>query len=567
MWGGQCLLAAASEGGSSRIDADPVASGVAIACAVVAGLLVLAIMRSRRLSPVTAGPPTLELRPEPPAVVDMLTGGFEVEDDAVPATVVDLAARRWFTIEDYGDDTVIRTRTNRPANDSLLPFEQRVLEHVEHHVIDGVVPTRVLTVGPEGVSDRWHKGFVREVVAHAQQLGLCVDRWSWRDRGLAWLLAAGAVVVAVVVGDLSETDDLSAPWVTLGNGLLALAFLLAGLVVLLAVRMSRLHAQRDTPAGVAAASYWMGVRDFYRKTGEFTEKSAASVAIWDHHLAYATAMGLAPRVQRQIPFETECDQHAWSRATGSWRRVKVRYRTLRPGWGRHPLLMVLTGLFFGAIAAAAAYGALWVAEFSWLGDVEDVLVVDAEQQRWITRGAWAVAVFAGAVACWMALRVLLGLVDAFRTRVVEGEVVRQRTRGGDDSTSFHVALDTATVASRTEDTILAYRVRGDIYRQAEQGSRVRLVVTPILGYVKSIETVVPAPRRPSMADAPAAVPDVVATAMSSFVGDWTGLIGRLTGGVASNETRQQMAALLDDPQIAGTPTATFLEAFLEEHQH
>ena len=42
--------------------------------------------------------------------------------------------------------------------------------------------------------------------------------------------------------------------------------------------------------------------------------SAASVAIWDQHLAYATAMGLAQKVQRQIPFETEHDRHAWSRA-------------------------------------------------------------------------------------------------------------------------------------------------------------------------------------------------------------------------------------------------------------
>lgn len=566
MWGGQWWTAAGSGGETSHVDAHPAAGAAAVAVALLAMLLVLGIMRSRRLSAITAGPPTLELRSETPAVVDLLTGGFEVEDDAVPATVVHLAARRWFSIEDYGDDTIIRTRTTRPASDSLLPYERRVLEHIEHHAIDGVVPTRVLTVGPEGVSERWHRGFVREVVAHAQQLGLCVDRWTLGHRSMAWLLFLGAVVAVVFIGDLSETDDPNAPWVTLGNGLLALGLVLAGLVGVLAWRMSRLHAQLDTPAGVEAASHWIGVRDFYRNTGEFTEKSAASVAIWDQHLAYATAMGLARRVQRQIPFETECDRHAWSRAMGTWRRVKVRYRTLRPGWGWHPLKLMLTGLVGAAIAGAIVYGALWVADLSWVADVEGIVVVTDQQRRWITRGSLAVAAMAAAVTAWMVLRILLGLADAFRTRVVEGEVVRRRVRGGrgDSTATYHVAVDTATVATTGEDTILAFRVRPHIYHQAEQGARVRFVVTPLLGHVKSAETLQRAPRLPSMADEPAQDLATDAEAASSFAVNWFALLGRFTSGLSAEE-RRQMAAALDDPKLAGTSEGTFLAAFLAEH--
>jgi hypothetical protein len=563
--GGQWVLAAASGSESSKIDANPAASVVAVAIALAATLALVVMLRSRRLSPVEPAGSSIELSGEPPAVVDLLTGGFEVEDDAVPATVVHLAARRWFTIEDYGDDTIIRTRSTRPPGDTLQPYEQRVLDHIEHHVIDSVVPTRVLTVGPDGVSARWHKGFVREVVAHAQQLGLCVDRWTWAHRIGAWVLVAIALAPAWIVGDVSETTDRSAEWLTLGNVLLGVAFLISGAVGLLAWRTTRLHAQLDTPAGAAAAAHWLGVREFYRNSGQFTEKSAASVAIWDQHLAYATAMGLAPRVQRQIPFETEHDRHAWSRATGQWRRVQVRYRTLRPGWGRHPVKLAILGLFAGAVWGAIAYGAFWVADASWRSDVDDYYTITDQQQEWITLGAAVLGVFAFALACWFALRFLLGCVDAFRTRTVEGELVRRRSRGGgDDSTpTYHLAIDTSTATAPVDDTILAYRARSQIYHQTAQGSRVRIVVTPMFGYVKSVETLVAAPTLPTMADSPGAIDAVVAEAVGSFANGFSSLAGRWTATAGSTpEVRAQMTTMLADPKLAGTPAATFLKAFL-----
>jgi hypothetical protein len=581
MRGGHGWLASA--GSSSElhsIDARPAAGIVALVFAVLAGLALVALLRSRRLSSIAPGGASIELRPESPAVVDLLTGGFEVDDDSVPATVVHLAARRWFTIEDYGPDTIIRTRTLRPTNDSLQPYERRVLDHIEHHAIDTVVPTRVLTIGPEGVSDRWFRGFAKEVTHHAQRLGLCVDRWSWGHRGLAWLLVAFALVPAWIIADNSETTDDSAEWVTLGNIALGAAFVVAVALGILAWRTTRLGAQRDTPAGAAAASHWLGVRDFYRNTGEFTDKSAASVAIWDQHLAYATAMGLAQKVQRQIPFETEHDRHAWSRATGQWRRVKVSYHTMRPGWGRHPAWMAVTGLFLCAVWSVVAYGAIWVANFSWRDDVDEYYTLTARQERWISLGATTAAVFALACAALMVMRFVFGCADLFRTRAVEGELVRRRERGGgDDSTpTYHLAVDTATATNRVDDTILAYRVRSELYHQTAQGSRVRLVVTPLLGYVKSVETLVPAPTLPSMADSPEAAEMVVAQAMESFAVGWSGLMGGWAAQLAARpqgdldpaarqrmeDARTQMTAMLQDPAVANTPTAKFLEAFLQD---
>jgi hypothetical protein len=200
----------ASTGSSSdinTIDARPAASVAALVIAVLAGVALIAILRSRRLSRIEPAGASIELRPETPAVVDLLTGGFEVDDDSVPATVVHLAARRWFSIEEYGDNTIIRTRSSRPPNDSLLPYERRVLDHIERNAIDTTVPTQVLTIGPQGVSDRWFRGYASDVTDHAQRLGLCVDRWTWATRSLSWLLVAVAIAPAWIVADHSDTTD------------------------------------------------------------------------------------------------------------------------------------------------------------------------------------------------------------------------------------------------------------------------------------------------------------------------------------------------------------------------
>ena len=189
------------------------------------------------------------------------------------------------------------------------------------------------------------------------------------------------------------------------------------------------------------------------------------------------------------------------------------------------------------------------------------------------------------------MRFVFGCADLFRTRTVEGELVRRRSRGGgDDSTpTYYLAIDTATATQRVDDTILAYRVRSDIYNQTAQGARVRLVVTPLLGYVKSVETLVPAPALPSMADSPDAAEVAVAQAMESFAVGWSGLVGGLAAKLAARthadldpstmdtpdadgitprqrtqDARAQMAAMLQDPAVANTPTAKFLEAFLQD---
>ncbi|MFP5488463.1 MAG: DUF2207 family protein, partial [Acidimicrobiia bacterium] len=491
-------------------DIAPAVGFVALACAV-GGLLAMGwLWRSTAPTGIEPAAPSMDLRDETPALVDLLTGGFDVDDDAVPATVVDLAARGSLDIDELGGEVTLRPRReSAPGRDELTAYERRVLGHVEQHTVNGVAPAKVLTTGPDGVSERWFKSFTREVNRHGQSLGLCRRRFDMKHLAIAWgIVVLGGGPGWLVVQTGPRTTD-PAGWGTVGNLMVGLSFLLALALVWIAISISRSNRQTDLPAGRDVAAHWLGVRDHYRSVGEFEDKPAASVAIWDRHLAYATAMGLAPEVQRQLPFETEHDRKAWSRATGQWRRVRVRYQAFVPSWGDSPWRVTFEGLVQAAVTGVLAYAAFLVSR-----DEFDLTSLTDEQRQWVSLAALAVSVLATAVCAYASWKVLLGVSDLFARRTVEGEVVRARVlktghrlpkvvqwamySGQDDHgrqrdwsrrTKHHLAIDEGD-----DDSIVAYVVSRQLFAKAPQGARVRAVVTPRLGHVRSIEVTAP-PRR------------------------------------------------------------------------
>ncbi|RLE25875.1 MAG: hypothetical protein DRJ50_02105, partial [Actinobacteria bacterium] len=481
----------------------------------------------------------MELREESPAVVDLLVGGFEVEDDAVPATAVDLAARGWYTIEEIGGDRVVlRLRNRSPEGDELNSFEQRVMRHIAKHATDGIVPAPVLTIGPDGVSERWFRGFVREVTKVGREAGLCHRRWDLKHLAGVWALAGLAIAPAVLLASAAPRTTDPAGWGSIGNLMLGLTFLVGILIVWIAQKISRSDAQVDTPAGREAASHWLGVRDFFRSNGRFDDKPAASVAVWERYLAYATAMGLAPLVQRQIPFETEHDRHAWSRSSGHWRRVKIRYQAWRPSWGQHPGRVAFDGLIQAAVSGLFAYAGFYVASAD-----TDLDTLTAQQRQWVGLAGLVVAVVASAACLLALLRVVLGVSDLFSRRTVEGEVVRRRefkswhrlpkvlqwvafsgrgqnglSREQQRRRKFHVAIDPGD-----DDTITAYTVKEAIYRQVPQGARVRVQVSPRLGYVAAVELL--EPPRASAADEAGSLHPLAEEAVDKSVATMSGALG------------------------------------------
>jgi hypothetical protein len=305
---------------AQSIDPNPFLLMLAL-CAVTGAAAVLVVLWATTRPPrPKVGSVTMDVGAEPPAIVDLLTGGFEVEDDAVPATVVDLAARRWFDIEEVAGGNVIVRLRRREGKGELARYEARVMRHVEQHAVDGVAPAAALTVGPEGVSKRWWKGFVREVNRHGRDLGLCRRRWDFVHLAILWVPIVVAFALLYLTVATAERVEAAGGWGEPGSVLATVGFAAALAIAAIARRVTTSDAQAETPAGMEAASRWLGVREYLAQTGSFDEAGAASVAIWERQLAYATAMGLAPVVQRQLPFETEHDRHAWSLAPRRGRR-------------------------------------------------------------------------------------------------------------------------------------------------------------------------------------------------------------------------------------------------------
>jgi len=74
----------------------------------------------------------------------------------------------------------------------------------------------------------------------------------------------------------------------------------------------------------------------------FEDASSSAARNASRAVGYAAAFGLAQRACDEVPVLPEDDRTAWSNAAGRWRVVRVRY-PFRPGYGRHPALILVVG--------------------------------------------------------------------------------------------------------------------------------------------------------------------------------------------------------------------------------
>jgi hypothetical protein len=399
----------------------------------------------RRPTKPRAARPTLDLGTEPPAVANFLVHDFRVTREAVPATLFDLAARRVVEIEERGPERYVCRIRGQDA--SLTAYERRVVDLLARRERGGIVPAEALTTGPEGEASRWWNDFRREVVADAQRRGLSLDILDGRTLRR---LTIGALAPAAVVALLFNFN------VGLGYWLCA-AFVLGAV-------MTR-HTQRDTPAGLEAASHWLGVRAALEEDEVFPTLPPIVVALWERHLAYGAAFGVARVALRAIPMGAESATRAWSAYGGSWRPVRVRYpHYFPPGWGIHPVATLLRAGFVGAIAVFVL--AVVTPVVSDAGSGAIVLLFIAVPT--------VVAISAG-------LFVLASITDLLWTREVTGQILRLRAVGSDDDERHYVALDDGR-----SPTIRAFRVRYELYSGLGRDQVVTATVTRNFRYVREI---------------------------------------------------------------------------------
>ncbi|HTJ75625.1 MAG TPA: hypothetical protein VL337_09685 [Acidimicrobiales bacterium] len=454
--------------------------GIGAGVALAAWLLLLAVLaaasRPRRPDP---APASMELGgEEPPAVVAMLADQWAVPKAAVPATLLDLAARKVVAIDQVSPERfVVRLPARSPESVPLSDYEEQVLRHVRGLAAgDGTVACEALTTGPEEQSANWWKSFDKAVRADARRRGLSRSRWSkWMTGLLAVtaavpaLLAAGAIVVTPNDKSSTKTDDNPI------GAFIGLAFLFEGGLMAIPGAM---RAERDTPAGHDAAGRWLGLRDYLHEDPAFSDAPPAAVAVWDRYLAYGAALGVAAGAVRALPLGAESDRVAWSAFGGRWRTVKIRYpKRIPPGWGRHPALATAIGL---AGVAAGLFAARIF--FPVLTDLASRLGDSAKGdgfQPVDLLGIALVGIPVAVTALWLvrsAAMLAAAVPDLAGRREVEGVALRVRRREEDT----YLAVDDGDGAE-----IRAWRVEGAVLNQAgvTQGAHVRATVSPRLGHV------------------------------------------------------------------------------------
>lgn len=419
-----------------------------------------------------AGPWSSLLRSEPPAVANLLVNGWFVTQEALPATLLDLAARGHIDIEDRGGGEFVCKVQELRSGEELRDYEEQILEHLRRRSHEGVVPAGALTTGRAEESSAWWKTFRKAVANHATELGLAQELWP---RRLSLLLAVGAVPVYLALqaaqgfkdtGDVHQTAAVQA----LNAGLLIGALTLIGLA-----GMTRL---RDTVAGREACAEWLGVKTALSSAPSFPDLPPTAIATWERHLGYGVALGVAAGAARALPLGAEHDNRAWTHFGGDWRLVNVDYPRLRPGWGLHPGVALLLAAFQAAIG-------YWVLRFAIDVDLFDIAA---------RTGGWGVLIAIGLgglfvlFTAWVVVGFVWALIDLGSTSVVRGEVVRTRifNRSAGSSDGNQKLYFVAVYSGEGED-VVAWRVSAKKYTQFYQGQLVTAEVTKNLCFLKRVE--------------------------------------------------------------------------------
>ncbi|MCT9933832.1 DUF2207 domain-containing protein [Planotetraspora sp. A-T 1434] len=402
------------------------------------------------------GPATGALAEQSPAVVDLITGDWRLCDEAPSATLLDLAAKGAVGIEEIGPELSL-VRLRRDPGD-LTAYEKLVYDHVRSLAVDGVVATGALAEGSRNLS-RWWKSFRKKVISEARAQGLSRPRWS---RAHTVLLTAAAAVPAVAVGIAVTITDRK------HDGGIGAAIATFALLIAL---MGKLNGERGTELGARTAAHWLGVREHLAATGRFSEAPAASVTIWGRHLAYAAALGLAPRAVTSLPVSTPADdRRAWSDYGGMWHVVNVRYPS-RLLWGRAPLPTIGRGL------AAGFFAGFW----TWIG-----LLVASAFDVWpdalVQPGAYAVGL---AVA---GLPLGYAIADLGGRAAVRGQIVRLRqVQVGSKGNNRPKYVYWCAIDEGRSREAKAFGISEELWGRLSEGDRVTAQAGRRLGWISEIE--------------------------------------------------------------------------------
>jgi hypothetical protein len=496
---------------------DPLVVDIAIAVGSL-GLFAAAYggaMLATRPARPSAGPATQDLGDEPPAVVNLLTNRWRLDEDAAESTLLDLAAKRLIELRQPANDpmhTTIHIRQDEQPP-SLQPYEHRVLSRIQGLAVNGVIPVTALTFRNQHHAKSWNKRLHREVVADARARGLSRRRFG--PQIVAALTAVAAVSAAgiflamlrYVLRNPSEDNDIGGAFVA---GVIAFA-VLAGIV-------ASQRGERDTPAGRTAAARWLGVRAWLRGHEEFADLPPAAVAVWDRYLPYGAAMGVTHTASAVLDLGMGDRTLVWSSYGDRWRRVRVRYPKL---WSRYG--QTAPALVWPAVISLVAGGLLvrYRDLPTELDPASDPTVTGYFETA--TRVALVLGILLLARGGYRAVR---ALVDLATTRTITGQVLwldvwRTRSQGENRPRIpwlHYLAVDDGR-SDRTTAWALPHATMGP---RCRDGDTVTIRVRPWSRRVVAL-TVVERGRPHQLVDAPAPAEP------AAGIGTLGGVVRQLTG--------------------------------------
>lgn len=425
---------------------------------------------------------------EPPAVIALLTNGFDAPRTAVVATALDLAARRWIRVTTVEDELAVVTRPNAPEGDSLLPFEQQVLNHLASRAFNDVVSAGTLAVAQDRLDRRWWLRFRRAVAAHAQATGLSVRRYTPVELAPVGAAVTFGLVATWMSGRGGEQVAIADSWRSRAIWLAVVGAL--GVLAWCTVERALGAAQRPTELGRQRAAAWLGHRARLRDRIP-GHASVLAAPAQQRALSHACVMGVATQVLDQLPVAPDDHRLAWSEAGGTAHVVRVHY-PVRPGYGQHPVKIGLAGLLI-------LISSRWLQGFfERVGDeraLTSLLDRMPGQVDLITRIADVLAVLCWLPILWGLWATVAGAVDSVATRERLGAVVRARR-------PYEVLPPLLVIVVKPfaeRDRFSTYLAVDDGRRRwisawlanersaAPQGAQARVRATPLLGFVRSSE--------------------------------------------------------------------------------
>src|SRR5436305_860214 len=115
------------------------------------------------------------------------------------------------------------------------------------------------------------------------------------------------------------------------------------------------HGERDTPAGREVAARWLGVKGWLRNTEAFADLPPSAVAVWDRYLSYGAALGTTRVSSAVIDLGMGNRKRVWSSFGGTWHRVRVRYPSFWPRYGKTAPRLVTRGVLGAGIGFLLLY--------------------------------------------------------------------------------------------------------------------------------------------------------------------------------------------------------------------